>query len=142
MLVMEIRNTSVKKYYRFNKRYILVPMISVISYIVVLYFYKNINFVSTEALASISATFSGFLITAVSIVITLNNEFTKIFKRSTLYKDIRMTFFITIVFFIILTFLFSVGIVNSVVEILFIISLAETIVLVTYLYEISRESTK
>jgi len=139
---MEIRNTSVKKYYRFNKRYILVPMISVISYIVVLYFYKNINFVSTEALASISATFSGFLITAVSIVITLNNEFTKIFKRSTLYKDIRMTFFITIVFFIILTFLFSVGIVNSVVEILFIISLAETIVLVTYLYEISRESTK
>ncbi|MDY4129201.1 hypothetical protein [Peptostreptococcus porci] len=139
---MEIRNNSLKKYHRFNKRYIFVPFVSVIGYIIFLFFYKNINFASTETLASISATFSGFLITAVSIVITLNNEFTKIFKKSILYKDIRITFFITIGIFIILTFLFSVGIINSFVEILFIISLTETIVLVIYLYEISRESTK
>lgn len=141
MVSMEIKRTKPIKYRRFNKKYILVPICVIISYSAIC-MNMNIDFIGAETLASISATFAGFLITAVSIVFTLNNDFTKTFKKSNLYKDIKVTFFITIVLFVLLTFLFSISVKSNLVNGLFVLGLSETVVLTWYLYEISRESTR
>lgn len=66
----------------------------------------------------------------------------KLSKKSNLYKDIKVTFFITIVLFVLLTFLFSISVKSNLVNGLFVLGLSETVVLTWYLYEISRESTR
>lgn len=136
-----IINENNVKYNRILKRYCLIPIIFTLLF---LYPISNnkIMFVENGVLASISATIAGFLITAISIIISMNSDFMILFKKSTLYSDIRITFLITIMVFIILTMFFSISILGKVSKILFILGISETAVLTSYIFEISYENLK